>query len=175
MWWRSLFVFMMVLLTGCGFTPLYSKHQPSNTETIDSLRAVALPVIPGRNGQIFLNELSTLVNPSSIPSAKEYALKVDLSKTTLPIGIERDRHITRYNILIKAPYTLTRIKTGKVVDKGTVKMVGSYDSLDSDFATFVAEEDTTEHTLKDLARELKTRLVVALLKEESHETSPSAD
>lgn len=178
MLWRSACVVGAALwLAGCGFTPLYSTKVAQNSEAVSRMAEISIAPIPGHNGQILHNELETLLNPLSTSTPQHYELVVTPEKNLLPVGIERDRRITRYNIVIRAPYTLKEIATGRVLDKGKVKVVGSYDSVDSDFATFVAESDTTERALKDAARELKMRMTVALLKEERlvHENSSSKD
>ena len=163
LWRNACIIVCCIWLAGCGFTPLYSTSTPRNTSSTQHMMATKIAPIPGRIGQQLHGYLSDLINPRSSSVPKAYRLSVQLEKSIAPVGIEQDRRITRYNLTLRANYTLTDIKSGKVVDKGHVRLIGSYDSVDSDFATFVAEEDSTEHLLREMSESLKSRLAVSFL------------
>ena len=93
---------------------------------------------------------------------QEYKLNITLTKESAAIGIQQDREATRFNIIIRAKYQLLRIDDNSEIDAGTLKVVGSYDAVDSQYATFVAEEDTSFRIIKELAHDIKTRLSISL-------------
>jgi LPS-assembly lipoprotein len=167
MWLRSVCTVIAVLvLTGCGFTPLYSKNVQGNATVVAEATQTVIDPITGRNGQILRTTLQDALNPHAVVRDPAYRLSVVLDEKEVPIGIQQDRRITRYNIVEEARYTLITIKGGKVLDKGRVRMIGSYDAVDSDFATFAAKQDTTKRVLQEMGLDLSSRIKAAFLKTE---------
>lgn len=155
-----------LILTSCGFTPLYGEHSANQTVIQEALETKVDP-IPGRNGQILRTTLMDSLNPHSTSLAPNYHLIVILEETEVPVGIQRDRRITRYNIIEEANYSLKAINGDKLIDSGHVRMIGSYDAVDSDFATFAAKQDAIKRVMQEMGLDIQARVVAAFLKQHS--------
>lgn len=168
LWCKRALILICVaaLPMGCGFEPVYKQHSAQAEDTTLQAKLAAIEVLPmpGRMGQELRNTVIDLLNPRALSVAPLYRLDIKLEKKSAPADIEKDRRITRYNITNIANYTLTRIDNSKVIDKGTVKLIGSYDSLDSRFSTFVAEDFTTNNVIGEVAEEIHGRMVTTLKK-----------
>ncbi len=165
LWCRLVFLSVLsALIASCGFTPAYKiKDEPSRESMKARLAAIEVMPVSGRMGQELRNTLQDTLSPETMDGAAEYRLYVTLKKNIIPAAIEKDRRITRYNIIIAASYSLKSIAQGTMIDSGTVKVVASYDSLDSRFSTFVAEDKTTSNAIHELAEQLTTRLMTTAL------------
>ena len=161
---RLMLACLTVLLASCGFTPAYqAKSEQQKTVMQEKLAAIEVMPMAGRMGQELRDSLEDELSPLEIHTAPKYRLYLILKKNTSPAAIEKDRRITRYNIVITANYTLKPIGSENVIDKGTLKVVASYDALDSRFSTFIAEDKTTSNAIKELAEQLSTRLMTTKL------------
>lgn len=173
MWWRSFFLHFCVCscvllsLQSCGFKPVHGSTTLSNgagehqTNRSQHLASIQVAPIAGRLGQKLRTRLKELLNPKALMSQQRYKLVIGLNKQATAIGIQQDREITRFNLLIQANYQLYSIGDNKLVQQGTVKRVGSYDAVDSQYATFIAEEDTSFRVVQELAQDIRTRLSVS--------------
>jgi LPS-assembly lipoprotein len=161
---RNLFFVLIALtLSSCGFQPFYAKQTLGSSARVPFDVGVE-PIALGRTGQILQNELQHLFNPLSQDVPQEYVLSVDLEEKISPLVIERDRTVSRYNLVYKARYSLKDPRSGKVINRGVSKVVGSYDAVESDFATYAAQKDTSERAMVELAKDIKVRLMAFLLK-----------
>ena len=157
------FIFITILfsLFSCGFTPVYKKGENS---LINKLSSIKIEKIAGMDGQELRSRLADKLNPNGNVSQKLYKLKITLFREYKAIGIQQDREATRFNVIIKANYKLYNIKNNKVIDSGDVRVLGSYDIVDSQYASFVSEQDTIYKAVSELAEDIKTRLSTSLLK-----------
>ena len=163
MLWRNIILLIVIGIhtSGCGFTPMYAINS-GKPVVGNELTMIKIAPIPGQLGQRLRTHLTRKLNPSNIQMPQEYKLNITLTKESAAIGIQQDREATRFNIIIRAKYQLLRIDDKSEIDAGTLKVVGSYDAVDSQYATFVAEEDTSFRIIKELAHDIKTRLSISL-------------
>jgi LPS-assembly lipoprotein len=157
MWWfRSFFILLcLCALQGCGFTPLYSKHTSTSSSAQQQLLAsVVVTPMKDRVGQIFTTTLEDALNPLHLQADPRYQLKVSLKTAESSLAIQRDRTISRYQIMVTANYTLTDTDTGKIVREGSLQRENGYDKTTSPYATVVSENMATENTVKALAQDV---------------------
>lgn len=141
-----------LVLTACGFEPLYAAKQNEGSVLIGSSFKVD-NVDFGRPGQKLQYRLEDLLNHGRNEN-KIYRLKVALEKRTDGIGIQKDRFITRYNVRVRAVYEVFDIATSKKVIAGTSSMVGGYDAVTSQFGTYAADENVTLSLMDELAKDI---------------------
>lgn len=173
LWCRLGVPLVLLLLAACGFTPAYqTKDNAETMSTQQKLAAIEVMPIGGRMGQELRSRLQDTLCPLSAnqPPSK-YRLYITLKKNTSPAAIEKDRSITRYNVSIIASYALKHRDNNKLISKGTLRVVSSYDSLDSRFSTFVAEDKTTSNAIQELAEQLSTRLMTTTIRDDNHNNS----
>lgn len=152
----------LLLLTGCGFTPLYSQN---NTYLKDA--QITVDPIPNQYGnqmrQILQNSLKTNAeNPKN-----QYRLIV--KSPSFKAGdktISADEFASTMQISGKTTYYLEDLKTKKNIYFGNLTSVGSYTVVKDPYATTVAKNHVQEELSKQLAEQIALD-VLAKLSEES--------
>lgn len=121
---------------------------------------VMVDPIDGRVGQILQQNLEDQLNPrGAVPADAAYRLHVVFNSTEAPIGTERDGTVTRYNVYLRSQYILTRISDGKQVTAGNIDNVSSYNNrVNEYYSTYVAQKDSVERGVVELARLYRQRL-----------------
>jgi hypothetical protein len=144
---------------GCGFQPMYGDHSVFSQNTPLSGNLIIDP-IRGHEGQIFVAALEDRLNPEGLKSASpEYKLAVSLTKTMTPTVVNSEGTIQRYDVKFTSKCTLTHIADGKVLISSTMSRIGSYNvTINANFSTYEAEQDTIQRTLEELAEEYAIRL-----------------
>lgn len=147
------------LAVGCGFQPMYGDNSVFAQNTPLSGNLIIDP-IRGREGQIFVAALEDRLNPEGLKSASpEYRLQISLTKTLTPTVVNSEGTIQRYDVRFITKYTLTHIADGKVLISSTMSRTGSYNvTINANFSTYEAEQDTIQRTLEELAEEYAIRL-----------------
>lgn len=153
----------LLVLTACGFQPLYGAAQTGpNGES--PLQSVAVPPIPERLGQMLRIELTNRLSPKGAPQTPDYVLDVKLREVVQNLGFRKDATATRANLNITAEFVLIDARTQQPVFDGTVRSINSYNILTENFATLTAESDARRRAAVDLATEIQSRLGLFLAK-----------
>jgi len=63
-----------------------------------------------------------------------------------------------------ANYKLVELQNNQIADEGSINVKSSYNRTQSEFATFVAEEDSSEKAAEELAQLVKQRLTAYFAK-----------
>jgi len=148
-------------LAACGFTPVYA---------------------PGGTGDALYGQV-TVQSPEDIPSTSEVdsyllvkhleqrlgrasagAYQLDLTLYSRDEGqaITADSQITRYSILGRASYTLTRASDGKVVASGGEEAFTGYSATGSTVETLASERDAHQRLMVILADQINTRILTTV-------------
>lgn len=159
-------LFSAMLLTACGFEPMAAKtaSSPSSPALAQELAAMNIRVssIPEQRllAQHFRSSLEDLINPGlAYGSDRLYNLSISLGTIVSPGLIAPDGKAQRFIVNLRSSYVLTRVSDNKLVSKGEVQRVGSYNNLpNAYFSTFVAEQDTLKRLAAELAEEYRMRL-----------------
>ncbi len=153
-----------VLLSACGFEPLYDPASPGGG--VD-LSRVAVADIPERLGQQMRNRLVQNLTGSSA----DYELRIALRQESLGFGLRGDDQITgapgdaaatQEQLSLYADYQLVDLDTGTIVIDETLWAESSFDLVLSDFAIVAQREDTAERLAFQLADRLEQRIAVYL-------------
>ncbi len=155
---------IFALVQGCGFSPMYSKKGNNNLKSLnqkeresvkDSLRKVTISKLDfGRPGQILVSDLEDLLNATNSNGEKKYSLNITITKSKAALATEKNREITRYNLVVDAEYRLVDLTTGAEINHGRSRITESYDAVESDFATYAAEEDSLKRIMKEMAHDI---------------------
>lgn len=159
---KLLILSIALIITSCGFTPVY-KTIDENGSNAKNLAAVKVESSHDLMGQFYTNKLSDLLNPASVNVEPKYRVKTELKKNKIPFAIQQDRTITRYKLVLVANYQLIDINNGKVIDEGTLRREGGYDRVDSDYATYISDGDTTKRIIRELAEDTRIRIMANLI------------
>jgi LPS-assembly lipoprotein len=111
-------------------------------------------------GQIFKTELEDKLNPEGLSTSNaEYHLHVDLAKSETP-AVTTNSGITE-RLILHWDSSFKFYKTGstKPILTGTLRRTSSYNAIiNSNFATYEADEDAMKRTLQELAEQYVMRI-----------------
>ncbi len=144
-------------LSSCGFRPLYGEDE-AGSSTFDSLETIQIAALPDRTGQQLHNLLRDRINPRGQPISPEYVLRIRLSETTESLAIAQDETATRANLRLSANFTLTQVGSNEVVMSGNARSSNSYNIVDSQYATYVSQNDARDRALRELSEDIRLRL-----------------
>ena len=147
-----------MLLTGCGFTPVY--HQDNSSSVRQYLTLIEVAPIRGHRGLQLRNRLYERISPKGVADVPRFRLSVDLESSTEAVLIQLDNTATRQNLRMKASFTLTDLSSGTMVFMGNTVSVGSYNVVDTEFATISAETKAVERAAREIGEEIFDLLVV---------------
>jgi LPS-assembly lipoprotein len=149
----------LLLLTACGFQPIYgkNKHSPSGPE--DKLALVEISNIPNREGQYLRNALIDRFYRHARPAGGDYLLTVrPLRENLIDLDITKSSDATRGQLRLETDITLADAQSGKILLQRRLHTITSYNILGSEFATRVSEENARSNALDDLARQIELQL-----------------
>ncbi|MDR3538229.1 MAG: LPS assembly lipoprotein LptE [Acetobacteraceae bacterium] len=160
--WSALLPLSSLLpVAGCGFQPVYmptasGKAGPASRE----LAAIAVPVIPERQGQVLRQALQERFADDSGTTPLQYDLAVVFSVSNDSIAIQGDNLATRARVIGRASFTLmTRGNPPTRVTGGSARAVDAYNYIDEQF--FAADMENTA-VVKRVAEALADQITVQL-------------
>ena len=158
---------LLLLLAGCGFSPLYGGA--GGTALQANLAGISVSPIPERSGQILRQSLLDRMGQSD----PQYRLDIKLEQTDAGSGFRADEATTRINITLLARYELHRISDGKLILSDETSAFSAYDVVESEYATLTARQDTLHDLAELLSQRITARLVAHFRAagDDSHETA----
>ena len=169
-WFRTFAPLFVVLLIGaCGFRSLYGTD--ATRDATGDLATIEINPIADRLGQQLRNKLLDLLNPRGHPANPRYFLTVHLDQSTQRLAIEKDAFATRANFRLGANFSLQDPESREIVLSGKSLMVSSYNILDSEFATLMAEKDAKARAAREIAHDIRTRLAAFFVRQGGGEES----
>ena len=145
-----------LVLSGCGFRPLYGRRG-SGPAALE-MAAVEIGLVRDRLDQNLRNDLIERLTPFGEPAQPRYALSIQTSQSSSALAIQSDSTITRYNFTVSATFTLTERASGRILFRGNARAIGSYDAIRSDFATLTAEKDSARRTVREVSEDIRAQL-----------------
>lgn len=113
---KYLWAGMFLLLSACGFSPLYVQRERTDgwyynskfdTSISDEMRQVKVEPIANRFGQLIRNNLIDNLTPTGVPSKPKYRLYVKLnSKNVYLQALREDISATREMAVYRVGYSM---------------------------------------------------------------------
>ncbi len=145
--WSDRRTFLMMLpavLAGCGFAPVYG---PGGTGS--ALRGkVGVDAPETDDAYVLVRELEDRLGRAPMP---EYSLSYKLLTRVQGQAVTAANETTRYAILGRADYSLTRISDGRIVASGSVDNFTGYSATGTTVETLAAERDARRRLMVMLA------------------------
>jgi LPS-assembly lipoprotein len=154
-------LFGLLLLSGCGFRPLYGPRPDG--ATAPGLDAVRVGLIPERNGQLLRRELEERLG-SRGGNAARYDLRVGLAYGVELQGFARDGTPSRVRITATANWFLYDLNVPpRLIANGMDRAFDAYNIPENQFFSADTSRDATERRLvEQLAEDIARRLAVRL-------------
>ncbi|CCQ75605.1 conserved protein of unknown function [Magnetospira sp. QH-2] len=164
---------MFLVLGSCGFKPLYGNYQSGGSPS--ELAHIHIDPIEENIGQDLHNYLLDRMNPTGRPIRPLYRLAVYVKLTTRYLASGIAQETTRANVDTVASYTLTRKSTGRIEKTGKFSVTSSYNVVQSDFATEIADRSARRDTARLLADEITSQLAVHFIQRRDQRRKASPD
>ena len=154
-------LFSLLLLTSCGFTPLYSK---TNNQLQDT--QIIVNPIPNQYGDQMRRVIQNELHTSTKNPINQYRLIVNPpSFSAGDKTISANEFASMMQITGSTSYYIENIKTGKIIYSGDAISVGSYAVVLDPYATTVAQNHIHEELSKQLAQQVALDVVTKLSEE----------
>ncbi len=151
----------LLLLTACGFTPLYGNVGGDAIGTEDYLSYVAIDNIPDREGVYLRNALIDRFHRNGAPIRNAYLLNIrEITEDKRGLDITKSSDATRGQLIISANVELRDNINGEIVFRRNLQSVTSYNILSSEFATRISEDNTRMNALDNLAEQIELQLTL---------------
>ena len=149
----------LVLLGACSVEPLYGSR--AGKARGGGVAAIEIAPIKDRVGHIVRNHLIDSLTPRGQPAHPDYRLTLAVEQEKTPLLIQLDDHATRFNLTLRARFALAD-RDGTVVYRDSARATGSYNVVESGFATVTAERDAAEEAARVLSEEILTLILLHL-------------
>jgi len=143
------------LLSGCGFTPLYGDMGVGA-----GLSRIAVTTPDNRLGYRLREQLEDAFGRDGATQPL-YRLTTEVSQERRPLGRRIDDTASRYELTVKADWTLTPVSGGVPV-KGSQTTTTTYAAADQPYAAIAAQQDGEDRAAADLARLIRLDMMRAL-------------
>lgn len=151
----ALAVLTALALSACGFTPMYADPAVGSP-----LRRIAVTTQDDRLGYRLREQLEDALawDRSAAPL---YRLTTRVEQNRRSLGRRIDDTATRYELTVKAGWTLTPAAGGTPIS-GTQTVTTTYAAADQPYAAIAAQQDGEERAASELARLIRLDLMQAL-------------
>ena len=142
-------------LAGCGFTPLYGEAGVGS-----NLSRIAVTTQDDRLGYRVREQLEDALGHDAA-QAPLWRLQTTVEQSRRPLGRRIDDTATRYELTVRAAWTLTPTSGGTPLT-GVETATTTYAAADQPYAAIAAQQDGEERAAADLARLIRLSLMQAL-------------
>jgi len=147
---------LALLLSGCGFHPLYGNR----TELIEQTAAIQIQPIVGEGGYQMELILKDRLNPDHQQISKKYRLTVILDKPTyINQSIRSDNFASLETMNIVASYQLVDTEKNTVLISSSVDSNGLFNLIKDPYATVVAQDKLYDNLIHLMADDIATHIL----------------
>ena len=150
---------LCVLLSGCGFHPLYGARDSAAEANLPD---IFVAVIPGRPGQLLRQSLQQHLAGSDDENPHGYTLRVSYSLDNEAVGIHGDNTSARSRVVGRATWYLDSVAAAPVnLASGTARTVDGFDVVETQyFAATMALENTDARIARNLSDSITTQVAI---------------
>jgi len=155
---RTLTGLALLGVAGCGFRPLYGRHD--KTGASEHLDEVNVDIIPDRQGQLLRQALQQRLEGAGDSRTKRFGLAVVYSLASDPIAIQRDSTSSRVRVTATATWTLRSLQPGQgVLTSGLARMMDGFNIIDQQyFAADMENEDAQRRVAEAIAGQITLQM-----------------
>ena len=148
----------LILLSACGFKPLYGTSGLVAESVSSKLASVNIPEQSTRAGQLIRNAILSAIAPVGTNATTEYQFDMT-PKTGEEDSVEaQNTDVLRRSYRLSVAFDLVKITTGKSVYSGKTFSYVSYDRTGVPFANQQARTNAEERAAGEVALDIRTRL-----------------
>ena len=151
----------IVLLSGCGFAPLY-RHQSDLVTLFSHFSAIEIAPIESRLGQKLRNHLQDKLTPNGKPSEPLYRLIITINETRSDVGTLKDATSTFAKITLRAQYKLKNLNKEQIVTSGTTVAATGFNITQSEYVNIQAENGAKSRLAEQISMKIEKLLALFL-------------
>tara|TARA_R110000772_G_scaffold73216_8_gene159956 strand:+ start:18555 stop:19106 length:552 start_codon:yes stop_codon:yes gene_type:complete len=157
-------------LGGCGFRPLYGRSGVG-TDLSDTLSRVEIGPVrntttEGRDvarvGQQLHNALLDGLSPRGPSGEQVYRLDVTLNESISSLAVQKSADATRADLSLTSSFSLLDLRTGQHLYSGNSRAISSFNILNSEFATLMAEKGARDRAVRQLGDDIRLKVAIFL-------------
>jgi len=143
-----------LLLTACGFEPIYGVDKPANK----IMGKIDVEVSNGRNAFELRDRL--IERLGVLKSDPRYLLKYTSNIKSKNLTISKDNDVTRYTLQGETNFNLVDLASKKVIYTNTIVSNTAYSATAGTYPTAIAERDANVRLSSDMADKIVTLLLI---------------
>ena len=143
-----------LLLTACGYGPIYGVDKPANK----IMGKIDIEVSDGRNAFELRDRL--IERLGVLESEPTYLLKYSSSIKSKNLTISKDNDVTRYTLQGETDFDLVDLVSKKVIYTNTIVSNTAYSATAGTYPTAIAERDANVRLSRDMADKIVTLLLI---------------
>ena len=156
-------------LGGCGFRPLYGRSREGDLSRI--LAQVEIGPVRAtttddqdlaRVGQQLHNRLLDGFAPRGAQEEAIYRLDVVISEGITSLAVRKSAVATRADLRLNGTFRLTDRHTGRALYSGSGSATASFNILNSEFATLMAENGARDRAVRQLSDDVCQKIAIFL-------------
>ena len=151
---RSWLLIGFLLLTACGYEPIYGADKPANK----IMGKIDVEVSNGRNAFELRDRL--IERLGVLEGDPKYLLKHTSSIKSKNLTISKDNDVTRYTLQGETNFDLVDLASKKVIYTNTIVSNTAYSATAGTYPTAVAERDANVRLSRDMADKIVTLLLI---------------
>jgi len=151
---RRWFLIGFLLLTACGYEPIYGVDKPANK----IMGKIDVEVSNGRNAFELRERL--LERLGALDVSPTYLLKYTSIIKSKNLTISKDNDVTRYTLQGETNFDLVDLASKKVIFTNTISSNTAYSATAGTYPTAVAERDANVRLSRDMADKIVTLLLI---------------
>lgn len=159
----------LLLLTACGFSPIYGSHGGNGEPVAKALGSVAIENIADRNGQILRNKLIDRMYSQGRRQSPTSRLSISISSAESGLGVNKDATTSRSQMNMTASFVLTDME-GAEIHRGAARAVASYSKLDAQYGTLASQRNAYDRALNEIGEQIVNNLSVYFAEKAPYET-----
>lgn len=166
---RTIFAAALLLalppLQGCGFTPVYATKDAGERPLLARMHVSDVV------GNDRLKETVSAAFARRVAHGDGetlYDLALDVREAAIPLAVQIDDSVTRYNYRMSATYTLVRRSTKKSTT-GAAEAIASFNVVASQYSTLYAENAAREKAANALVDQIERSILLKFSAEERAE------
>lgn len=146
-----------LLLSACGFSPIYGPKNGDKAPVAEALSSIAIGNIANEEGQKLRNKLIDRMYGNGRPAEPSARLTLSLQVSEVSLGIKKDSTASMIELTLIAPYTLQDMNGQKLV-KGRARSLALYSRLDAQYGILAAKRNAYDRAIAEVAEQIVSRL-----------------
>lgn len=143
---------LLIISSGCSFSPLYNNHSLSSIVFLE-------PKKSNKDLHNIYRNLDRLFFTNSA-SEKKYIVSLSLEKRFDDIDVRQDEKVTRMGISKKVTFTLSEIKSKKIIFSGESSASIAFNRVSEPYSNETAKTDSENRLAYSLAQDIRNQLVL---------------